>query len=174
VIGKFGANSKLSTTITIDAADFGYGGGVEKSQLSADLRQLALSCLPPKIRDDPKYKPPQQLASNTTTTTTTMSDLTLLVDYTHDLCLNLSLAHSENAADNSQQQQQQQFRVHKLFLAERCEYFRTFLHDPFNEAATTTKTSKVSHLNLREIGCDVMTEIIFFLYSNDFSHEKVP
>lgn len=173
MIGKFGANSKLSTTITIDAADFGYGGGVEKSQLSADLRQLALSCLPPKIRDDPKYKPPPQQLTTNTTTTTTMSDLTLLVDYTHDLCLNLSLANSENAADNSQQQQ---FRVHKLFLAERCEYFRTFLHDPFNEAATTTKTStsKVSHLNLKEIGCDVMTEIIFFLYSNDFSHEKVP
>lgn len=92
------------------------------------------------------------------------------MDTTHDLCLKLENGYV--------------FRVHKAFVAERCDYFRTFLHDPFNETKqhiiydSMSKTNskhvhKVSELLLRQISPEVFTEVIFFLYSNDFSRPKV-
>ena len=157
MIGKFGANSKLSNTITIDSNEH-YG--LQKSEFGADMKQLALSCLPREVRDGDDS---QELEKNA------RHDLTSILDATHDLCLRLENGYT--------------FRVHKAFVAERCEYFRTFLHDPFNETKHIVtdddnrgrkNTSKsVSELYLRQISPDVLTEIIFFLYSNDFSRRKV-
>lgn len=155
VIGKFGANSKLSNTITIDSNEH-YG--LQKSEFGADMKQLALSCLPREVRDG---EDAQELEKNA------RHDLTSIVDATHDLCLRLENGYT--------------FRVHKAFVAERCEYFRTFLHDPFNETKHIVtddnrgrkNTKSVSELLLRQISPEVLTEIIFFLYSNDFSRRKV-
>lgn len=134
----------MSTTITIDSCDYS-----QKSQLSADLKLLALSCLPNRLREDDL-----ELEKN---------DLGKIVGFTHDLCLNLEDGYT--------------FRVHKCFIAERCEYFRTFLHDPFNETREHPNENKnaknVSELNLRQISAEVLTEIVVFLYSNEFSRPKV-
>ena len=153
MIGKFGTNSKLSTTITIESSYYGH----EASELSADMRQLALSTLPKGIEWEDG-----ELMKNSTDE---RKNLDTIVDVTHDLCLNLD--------DCS-------FRVHKLFLAERCEYFRAFLHDPFNEtrhhlnpSSSTSRKSNVAELHLKQVSPEVLREIVFFLYSNDFSRPKV-
>lgn len=77
----------------------------------------------------------------------------------------------------------------KAFIAERCDYFKTFLHDPFHEIESTNETIRsdsenekasrkstakvVSQLHLKEINSEVLIEIIFFIYSNNFSKDKV-
>jgi hypothetical protein len=77
-------------------------------------------------------------------------------------------------------------------MAERCEYFKTFLNDPFHEIATrdeakssesttqqkvtsvaTTTQKPISQLKLKEISQEVFVEIVYFIYSNSFSKEKV-
>lgn len=174
VIGKFGANSKLSNTITIDsssmsAADYGGNQHQQRIQLSNDLKQLALSCLPKQLRDtDPEL---QQLARSNPH----HARLTDIVDTTHDLCLRLDLGGGDDG-DGAECT----FRVHKAFLAERCEYFRTFLHDPFNETTERReemsggkRLRNVSELSLKQIQPEVLAEIIFFLYSNDFSRRRL-
>lgn len=54
----------------------------------------------------------------------------------------------------------------KVFLVERCDFFRTFLNNSFNEVKETNVTSEIE---LKEMTKEVLTEIIYFLYSNNFS-----
>ena len=63
----------------------------------------------------------------------------------------------------------------QAFIAERCDYFKTFLHDPFNEIQSNheNKTDQVSHLNLKDISKEIFTELLYFIYSNDFSRDDV-
>jgi hypothetical protein len=62
---------------------------------------------------------------------------------------------------------------------ERCEYFRTFLHDPFNEieSASTAIASKnshnLSHLHIKNVSKEIFIEVLYFIYTNGFSSEKV-
>lgn len=151
MIGKFGANSKLSTTITIDSSDFGQK--MTASGLSGEMRQLVRNCLPKEVLDQIQDETEQKSGA----------DLSEIVDTSHDLCLILEDGLS--------------FRVHKAFVAERCEYFDTFLRDPFHEAIEhsnhANKKRSVSELHLKQISAEILTEIIFFLYSNEFSRTKV-
>ena len=62
---------------------------------------------------------------------------------------------------------------------ERCEYFRTFLHDPFNEiesastAIASTNSRNLSHLHIKNVSKEVFIEVLYFIYTNGFSSEKV-
>lgn len=59
-------------------------------------------------------------------------------------------------------------------MAEKCDYFKAFLNDPFNEVQINKDNkSNVSIINLKEITKEVLIEIIFFIYSNEFSTEKL-
>jgi hypothetical protein len=62
----------------------------------------------------------------------------------------------------------------------RCEYFKTFLNDPFNEIDkikeefnSANEQKSVLKINLNEISKEVFIEIINFIYSNEFFSEKV-
>jgi hypothetical protein len=83
-----------------------------------------------------------------------------IVDDTHDLCLNL-----ENDF---------QVKVHKTFIVERSDYFKTYLNDPFNEIKQFDQTkSIVEQLNLKEIDLEIMKEIVYFIYSDCFSSDNL-
>ena len=62
---------------------------------------------------------------------------------------------------------------------ERCEYFRTFLHDPFNEiesastVTASTNSRNLSHLHIKNVSKEVFIEVLYFIYTNGFSSEKV-
>ncbi len=80
-----------------------------------------------------------------------------LVDLTHDLCLRIKDEHI--------------FKVHKAFLAERCDYFKTFSNDPFSE--TQKVSTSVQTIELNDISREVLAEIICFIYSDSFSSKSV-
>lgn len=89
MIGKFGVNSKLSQTITIDSSDLSdSNGAIVSSKISNDFRQLAYACLPDELKKDISI---QQ---------TDDANFSSIVNLTHDLCLTL-----EN---------DQKFNVHKV------------------------------------------------------------
>lgn len=56
--------------------------------------------------------------------------------------------------------------LNKAFLVERCDFFKAFLSDPFNEIK---ETNEVSEIELKEMTKEVLVEIIYFLYSNNLS-----
>lgn len=151
VIGKFGANTKLSHTITIEPKDRPISSlpssNSQLSRISLDFKQLAYYSLPLEIR-------------NSLLTKTGSLDLQRIVDLTHDMCFELS-------------DEATVFNVHKAFIAERCDYFKTFLNDPFKEISQINETTNISKLMLKEISTEVLVEIIFFIYSNSFSVDKL-
>ena len=67
------------------------------------------------------------------------------------------------------------FIFEKAFVVERCEYFKIFLHDPFNEIQTneSLKAHDLPHINIRNVSKEVFLQILFFIYTNRFSNEKV-
>ncbi len=86
--------------------------------------------------------------------------LTNIVEHTYDLCLNL-----ENNF---------QIKVHKAFVIERSDYFKTYLNDPFNEMKQSDQNKlSVEQLNLKEIDLDIVKEIIYFIYSDCFSCDNL-
>jgi hypothetical protein len=83
-----------------------------------------------------------------------------IVDTTCDLSLNL-----ENDF---------QIKVHKAFIVERSDYFKTYLNDPFNEIKQFDQTKyTVEQLNLKEIELEIIKEIVFFIYSDGFSCDSL-
>jgi hypothetical protein len=167
VIGKFGANTKLSNTITIEPKDLpllnsDYTSALNKqSKISLDFRRLALNALPPTLRENVD------------------NNLKKVVELTYDLCLTVLSDNSENDASNNINLQ---FFVHKAFIAERCDYFKTFLHDPFHEITRENdgdltgqkpKEKTIAQLKLKEISAQVLVEVIYFIYSNSFSKDKL-
>lgn len=88
------------------------------------------------------------------------NSLTSIIETTHDLSLRI-----EN--DNM-------IKAHKAFLAERCDYFKTFLHDPFSENKDQMMTGReISQIGLNDISKEALKEIIYFIYSNNFSTKIV-
>ena len=170
MIGKFGASTKLSNIITIEPKDRPISSDAsslastssKSSRISYNFGQLALSCLPDKLRE----------ASDLI-----KLDLKKIVESTHDLRFSLRNENNEEEVCSVESA----FNVHKAFIAERCDYFKTFLHDPFQEIKTngedsSTKIAKhksISQLKLKEVSAEVFVEIMFFIYSNNFSKEKV-
>ena len=64
----------------------------------------------------------------------------------------------------------------KVFVVERCEYFRTFLNDPFNELIqeqNEDRMNQVAHIELNDISRQVLVEILHFIYSNDLASNNV-
>ena len=60
----------------------------------------------------------------------------------------------------------------KSFICERCDYFKTFLHDPFNEL-TNANESALTTVHLKDVSKEVFAEIVYFIYSNEFSTPNV-
>ena len=139
LIGKFGVNSRLSNTITIEPEyEIDPETNLPKPrQLSMNLKGLAKSCLPESDK----------------------VGLEKIVLNTHDLCITI---------DGTEK-----YLVHKAFMVERCEYFKTFLNDPFHEIKEETPESEISQIDLKQISKEVLTEIICFIYSNQFSTDQV-
>lgn len=80
-----------------------------------------------------------------------------IVDITHDLCLGI-----KHPVEDS-------FNVHKVFVAERCDYFKTFLNDPFREI----EQGNIARIELNDMTSDVLKEILYYIYSDDFSSKNV-
>ena len=159
LMGKFGANSKLSHTINIEP-DYEVNvltGSIKPSKLSDDLKKLAKCCV--SFNDDDENNRNSNQEDN----------LYKVVKFTHDLCIVV-----EEDSDYK-------FYAHRAFVEERCEYFRTFLHDPFHEihqeamtsSGSMPSTKQVAQLTLKEISREILTEIIYFIYSNQFSSDQV-
>ena len=58
----------------------------------------------------------------------------------------------------------------KAFLIERCDYFKAFLSDPFNEIKESSDAAEIS---LKEMTKEILAEIIYFLYSNNLSSTRL-
>lgn len=80
-----------------------------------------------------------------------------IVDITHDLCLRIK------------QPIEDSFNVHKVFVAERCDYFKTFLNDPFREI----EHGNIARIELNDVTSDVLKEILHYIYSDEFSSKNV-
>ena len=175
LIGKFGANTKLNHTITIEPKDLPISSSSSSessvsttSRISADFKKLAYFSLPEDIR---KKFFVDDLVN--------CKELEKVMEFTHDLRFHLC-----EEAEN----QEVTFNVHKAFIAERCDYFKAFLHDPFHEIqvesttadqdnATAKRSSSskknISQLKLKEVTREVLVEIIFFIYTDNFSRDKL-
>jgi hypothetical protein len=91
--------------------------------------------------------------------TETFEPLKKSVELTHDLCFSLG---DENY----------KIYAHRAFVVERCDYFKTLLNDPFNEIKSETSTNEML-ISLKEIDIEIFREVIFFIYSDCFSSEKL-
>lgn len=98
--------------------------------------------------------------------TGTYGGLRNIVDSTHDLCLGIKQPIAIT------------FNVHKVFVAERCDYFKTFLNDPFREIEQKSESDSetqgnIARIELNDMTKDVLKEILYFIYSDDFSSKNV-
>lgn len=136
LMGKFGSHSKLTNIVTIEPDE------LELVITSSGIKTTQLSCdlgrLAASCVSNELYEFYDEIFES-------------IVKTTSDLCIKV---------DNFY------FNVHKVFLVERCDFFRTFLNNSFNEVKETNVTSEIE---LKEMTKEVLTEIIYFLYSNNFS-----
>jgi hypothetical protein len=158
VIGKFGSNSsKLRSTITIDPEDddlLDGPNGLKMTQINLDLNRLAQNCLPNELKTNSEL---DSIVSNS-------SDLRIKVEENYYFNVykvsNFKIPNFNNNICIS---------IKKAFLAERCEFFKTFLTNPFNEV----KESNVSEIELKEMTKEILAELVYFLYSDNLSSNSL-